>query len=115
MANASGVHLSGSLAWIVWACMHVMNLVTFRNRLWVFIQCAFQDLTFRRVARPVTGTAPADFSFNKEVAIHAGALKMEPEHLVAALSGERTMRVCRAEICSRWKVGGQFEPPTFGL
>jgi NADH dehydrogenase FAD-containing subunit len=30
VANAFGVHLSGVLAWIVWACMHVMNLVTFR-------------------------------------------------------------------------------------
>ena len=79
VANASGVHLSGLLAWIVWACMHVMNLVTFRNRLLVFIQWAFEDLTFSRGARLVTGTAPTDFSFNKEVAIHVGALKIEPE------------------------------------
>ena len=79
VANASRAHLSGFLAWIVWACMHVMHLVTFRNRFLVFMQWAFQDLTFRRGARLVTGAAPTDFSFNKEVAIHAGALKMEPE------------------------------------
>jgi NADH dehydrogenase len=78
VANASGVHLSGLLAWIAWACMHVMNLVTFRNRLLVFIQWAFEALTFSRGARLVTGTAPTDFSF-KEVAIHVGALKIEPE------------------------------------
>ena len=78
VANASGVHLSGLLAWIVWACMHVMNLVTFRNRLLVFIRWAFQDLTFSRGARLVTGTAPTDFSLSKEVAIHGGALKIEP-------------------------------------
>jgi hypothetical protein len=58
--------------------MHVMNLVTFRNRLLVFIQWAFEALTFSRGARLVTGTAPTDFSF-KEVAIHVGALKIEPE------------------------------------
>ena len=78
-ANASGVHLSGWLAWVVWACMHVMNLVTFRNWLLVLVQWAFEDLTFSRGGRLITGTAPADFSFDKEVAIHAGALKMEPE------------------------------------
>jgi NADH dehydrogenase len=79
VANASGVHLSGLLAWIVWACMHVMNLATFRNRLLVFMQWAVEDLTFSRGARLITGTAPTDFGFNKEVAIHAGVLKMEPE------------------------------------
>jgi len=83
VANASGVHLSGLLAWIVWACMHVMNLVTIRNRLLVFIQWAFEDLTFSRGGRLITGTAPTDFSFDKEVAIHAGALKMEPETAAA--------------------------------
>jgi NADH dehydrogenase len=79
VATASGVHLSGSLAWIVWACMHVMNLVTFRNRILVFMQWAFEHLTFSRGARLITGTAPTDFSFTEEVAIHAVALKMGPE------------------------------------
>jgi NADH:ubiquinone reductase (H+-translocating) len=83
VAKASGVHLSGLLAWIVWACMHLMNLVTFRNRLLVFIQWAFEDLTFSRGARLVTGTAPTDFSFKKEVAVHVGALKIEPETAAA--------------------------------
>ena len=83
VAKASGVHLSGSLAWIVWACMHVMNLVTCRNRILVFIQWAFEDLTFSRGARLITGTASTDSSFEKEVAIHAGALKIEPETAAA--------------------------------
>jgi NADH:ubiquinone reductase (H+-translocating) len=83
VANASGVHLSGLLAWIVWACMHVTNLVTFRNRLLVFMQWAFEDLTFSRGGRLITGTASTDFSSNKEVALHGGALKMEPETTAA--------------------------------
>jgi len=73
VANASGVHLSGFLAWIVWACMHVVNLVTFRNRLLVFIQWAFEDLTFSRGARLITGTASTDLSFNKELAPRGSA------------------------------------------
>jgi NADH dehydrogenase len=44
VANAFGVHLSGLLAWIVWACIHVMNLVTFQNRFLVFFQWAIQEL-----------------------------------------------------------------------
>ena len=83
VANASGVHLSGLLAWIVWACMHVMNLVTFRNRLLVFIQWAFEHSTFTRGARLITGTASTDFSFNKEVALHADSLKIKPETAAA--------------------------------
>jgi NADH dehydrogenase len=82
VANASGVHLSGLLAWILWACIHVMNLVTFQNRLSVFIQWAFQDLTFSRGTRLITGTAPTDFKFNKEVRNYEVALKIEPETIV---------------------------------
>lgn len=78
VASAFGVHLSGLLAWIVWACIHVMNLVTFQNRFF-FFQWAIQELTFTRGAPVITGTAPTDFSFKKEVAIHVAALKSEPE------------------------------------
>jgi NADH:ubiquinone reductase (H+-translocating) len=84
VANASGVHLSGLLAWILWVCIHVMNLVTFQNRFLVFIQWAFQDLTFSRGTRLITGTAPTDFKFNKEVRNYDVALKIEPETIVGS-------------------------------
>jgi hypothetical protein len=45
-----------------------MYLVSFQNRLKVFIQWAIQDLTFNRSARLITGVAPSDFNFEKEVA-----------------------------------------------
>jgi len=70
VANAFGVHLSGLAAWIVWACIHLMYIVTFQNRLLVFIQWAIQDFTFSRGARLITGIAPTDFNFNKEVAVN---------------------------------------------
>jgi NADH dehydrogenase len=72
VANAFGFHLSGLLAWIVWACIHVMNLGTFQNRLLVFFQWAIQDFTFSRGARLITGIAPTDFNFNKELASRGG-------------------------------------------
>jgi NADH dehydrogenase len=79
VANAFGVHLSGLAAWILWACIHVMSLLTFQNRLLVFIQWAFQDLTFSRGARLITGTAPTDFNVSKEVALDLGRAEIEPE------------------------------------
>jgi NADH dehydrogenase len=79
VANAVGVHLSGLLAWIVWACVHVMSLVTFQNRFFVFFQWAIQDLTFSRGARLITGTAATDFNFNKEIAVDRGRIEVEPE------------------------------------
>jgi NADH dehydrogenase len=69
VANAFGVHLSGILAWIVWVFIHLMYIVTFQNRLLVFMQWAIQDLTFSRGARLITGIAPTDFNFNEEVAV----------------------------------------------
>ena len=68
VANAFGVHLSGLAAWVVWASIHLMYIVTFQNRLLVFLQWAIQDFTFSRGARLITGTAPTDINFNEEVA-----------------------------------------------
>jgi len=70
VADVFGVHVSGLLAWLIWAFIHLMYLVQFQSRVLVFIQWAIQDLTFNRGARLITGTAPTDFNFNKEVAAH---------------------------------------------
>ena len=55
-----------------------MYLVTFQNRLTVFIQWAIQDLTFNRGARLITGVAPTDFNFNREVSGQQGAVEVSP-------------------------------------
>lgn len=68
VANAFGVKLSGLPAWLVWAFIHLMYIVEFRNRVLVFIQWAFQSLTFNRGARLITGHTTTDFNFNKEMA-----------------------------------------------
>ena len=70
VANVFGVHLSGLVAWLMWAFIHLMYLVQYQSRALVFVQWAIQDLTFNRGARLITGTAPTDFNFNKEVATH---------------------------------------------
>ena len=67
VANIFGLHVSGLLAWVIWVFVHLMYIAQFQSRLLVFIQWAFQDLTFSRGARLITGAAPTDFDFNKEV------------------------------------------------
>jgi NADH dehydrogenase len=84
VANAFGVHLSGLVAWIVWAFIHLTYIVTFQNRLLVFIQWAIQDLTFSRGARLITGAAPTDFNFNKEVAVNRSVPEVKAEIVAVA-------------------------------
>ncbi|HWP58653.1 MAG TPA: NAD(P)/FAD-dependent oxidoreductase [Candidatus Acidoferrales bacterium] len=73
VANIFGFHISGFLAWIVWALVHLMYLVQFQNRLLVFVQWAIEDLTFNRGARLITGPSTTDFDFSKEIAAEHGA------------------------------------------
>ena len=72
VANIFGVHVSGFVAWLVWAFVHLMYLVQFQSRILVFIQWAIQDLTFNRGARLITGSVATDFDFNKEIASQSG-------------------------------------------
>src|SRR5271169_889247 len=74
VADVFGLHISGFLAWLVWAFIHVTYLVSFQSRILVFIQWAMQDLTFSRGARLITGSAPTDFNFSKELS----EIKREP-------------------------------------
>jgi len=68
VANIFGLHLSGFVAWPIWAFIHLMYLVQFQSRILVFTQWAIQQLTFNRGARLITGPSASDFNFNKEIA-----------------------------------------------
>jgi NADH dehydrogenase len=80
VADVFGLRISGFLAWIVWAFIHLMYLVTFQSRLLVFFQWAIQDVTFNRSARLITGAVPSDFNFNEELSELRSApeIKTEP-------------------------------------
>jgi NADH:ubiquinone reductase (H+-translocating) len=73
------IRLSGLLAWLIWAFIHIMYIVQFGSRLVVFVKWAIQDLTFNRGSRLITGEAPSDFKFDQEVARGA----MEPAERLA--------------------------------
>jgi NADH dehydrogenase len=78
VADVFGAHLSGLTAWLVWVFIHLMYLVNFQSRVLVFIQWAIQDLTFSRGARLITGAAPTDFNFTKELSEVRAAREIKP-------------------------------------
>ncbi len=79
VANAFGLHVSGFLAWMMWAGIHLAYIVTFQSRVLIFFQWIMQDMTRSRGARLITGVAPTDFNFNKEVAVHRGTPEVKAE------------------------------------
>jgi NADH dehydrogenase len=56
VAVVGGIKLGGYLAWFTWLFVHVLYLASFRNRLTVLVQWAYQYLTFQRGVRLITGT-----------------------------------------------------------
>lgn len=50
-----GIRLSGSLAWLAWLGLHLLTLVGFRNRLSVFLNWAWNYLTWDRGPRLIFG------------------------------------------------------------
>jgi NADH dehydrogenase len=54
VADFGKLRVSGFLAWMLWLVVHLMNLVSFRNRLLVLVQWAWNYLTYDRSARLIT-------------------------------------------------------------
>lgn len=54
VADIGGLRLTGFIAWLAWAVVHVLNLIGFRNRLLVALQWLWSYLTFQRGARLIT-------------------------------------------------------------
>jgi NADH dehydrogenase len=79
VADVFGAHLSGFIAWLVWAFIHLLYLVTFQSRVLVFTQWAIQDLTFSRGARLITGSVATDFNFAKELSEVRSGQEIKPE------------------------------------
>src|SRR5665811_1109814 len=55
IAEIKGVEFSGFLAWLMWAVVHIGQLIGFRNRLLVGAEWLFSYFTYRRGARLITG------------------------------------------------------------
>jgi NADH dehydrogenase len=59
VADIRGLRLTGFVAWLAWAVVHILNLIGFRNRVLVALQWLWSYLTLQRGARLITGT-PSD-------------------------------------------------------
>ena len=62
VAEFGKVHISGLLAWLIWLFVHLLNLVSFRNRLLVLIQWGWSYFSYDRAARLITGPEATDSS-----------------------------------------------------
>jgi NADH dehydrogenase len=51
IADVFGVKTSGFVAWVMWAALHVMQLISFRNRLKVMVEWMWYYLSFQPGAR----------------------------------------------------------------
>jgi NADH dehydrogenase len=60
VADLFGFRFAGYLAWLLWLCVHLVQLVQFENRLLVFAQWAWSYFTFNRAARLITYLPSAD-------------------------------------------------------
>lgn len=55
VASVGGLKFAGLLAWLLWACVHVFYLISFRNRVIVMLDWAVAYLFFKRGSRLITG------------------------------------------------------------
>jgi NADH dehydrogenase len=60
VADAGFIRFSGFTAWLAWLFVHVIFLVSFRNKLMVLISWAYVYLTFGRNARLITSRGHSD-------------------------------------------------------
>jgi len=56
VAAIGSIRLQGNIAWLAWLFIHILYLAGFRNRITVFVQWAFQYITYQRGVRLITGT-----------------------------------------------------------
>ncbi len=54
VASTAGLQFGGWIAWLAWAFIHVIYLIRFRNRFFVFLQWTWSYFTFGRGARLIT-------------------------------------------------------------
>jgi NADH dehydrogenase len=73
VAQIHGVKLSGFLGWLMWLAVHLVNVLSFRNRLVVLIDWAWEYFLYDRPVRLILRAAPATPSVPSSAAEEAGA------------------------------------------
>lgn len=57
VADFGKLRFGGRVAWILWLVIHLINLISFRNRLLVLLQWGWNYFTYDRSARLITGSS----------------------------------------------------------
>ena len=57
-ADLGRLQLKGFIGWLVWAFVHIFNLIGFKNRIVVFVQWGWAYFTFQRSVRLILNEAP---------------------------------------------------------
>ncbi|MDX1546635.1 MAG: NAD(P)/FAD-dependent oxidoreductase [Rhodothermales bacterium] len=70
-----GVTVKGTVAWLLWAFIHIWKLVGFRNRLNVFVNWIYNYFTFDRNARLILEVVPIPEALPEEVEETAARIK----------------------------------------
>jgi NADH dehydrogenase len=55
VADIKGIQLTGFVAWLAWAVVHIFNLIGYKNRLIVALHWLYAYITHQRGARLITG------------------------------------------------------------
>ncbi len=58
VAELGRVHLSGFPGWVMWLGVHLVNVVTFRSRVLVLVNWAWEYLFYNRPIRLILRAAP---------------------------------------------------------
>ncbi|QDT39236.1 NAD(P)/FAD-dependent oxidoreductase [Stratiformator vulcanicus] len=82
IAQVGERHFSGTIAWLMWLFIHLMQLVQFQNRMLVFVQWGWSYLTWGKTTRLITGHPGDDM---EQVSPNAAA-NAKPEPHAAASS-----------------------------
>jgi NADH dehydrogenase len=86
VADFGKLRFSGTFAWLLWLIVHLMNLVSFRNRMLVFIQWGWNYFTFDRSARLITGET--DSSPEKQILPREESSPLPPGEVASYRAGE---------------------------
>jgi NADH dehydrogenase len=65
VAQIGRLRLSGFLGWLLWLGVHLVNVVSFRSRLLVLINWAWEYLLFDRPVRLIVAAQPEDSSSDR--------------------------------------------------
>ncbi len=57
VADIKGFRFGGFFAWLMWSFVHLLFLVSFRNKVWVMLNWIYEYITNGREARLITGDA----------------------------------------------------------